>query len=285
MLQESRRRARQIGLAALLTLFATSAAMALPRHAPVPGGVATVPLGPADGPAPRVSFHGRPQPVLRHRHEWVALVGIPLDTPPGRHALSVDGGPLHRELELDVQAKNYPTQNLRIPDQRMVTPPPELEARIEEEQQRIAAWKRHFAATPAPETAFLLPASGPRSARFGVRRILNGEPRSPHAGLDVAVPVGAPLRAPAAGTVLAVADLYFTGKTVVIDHGQGVLTLYAHLSRIDATEGQVLRRGETFGASGVSGRITGPHLHWVVIVGGTAVDPELFLAAPAQPAR
>lgn len=285
MLHESRRRPRLIRLAGLLMLFATSAALALPRHAPVPGGVAVVALGPADGPAPRVSFDGRQQPVVRHRQEWVALVGIPLDTPPGRHALSVGAAPGDRELALEVQSKNYPTQNLRIPDQRMVTPPPELEARIEEEQQRIAAWKRHFAAAPAPDTDFLLPASGPRSARFGVRRILNGEPRSPHAGLDVAVPVGAPLRAPAAGTVLAVADLYFTGKTVVIDHGQGVLTLYAHLSRVDVAEGQALRRGEGFGASGVSGRITGPHLHWVVIVGGTAVDPELFLAAPGQAGR
>lgn len=253
-------------------------AWALPRHAPIPGGVAVVVLG-SSGTRPTVSFNDLPQPVLRHHGKWTALVGIPLDTAAGEHRIRVASGDGEREMPLRVTAKHYPTQNLRFADSRMVTPPPELEARIVEEQRRIAEWKHHYSNEPEPETRFDLPASGPRSSRFGLRRVLNGEPRSPHAGLDVAVGVGAPLRAPAAGTVLAVADLYFAGKTVVIDHGRGVLTLYAHLSRIDVEEGQVLTRGQTFGASGVSGRITGPHLHWSVIVGGSAVDPELFLSA------
>lgn len=257
--------------------FITQGVLAAPRNAPVPGGVAIVTLATSHGASPMVSFNGIPQPVLKFEGRQVALIGIPLDTKAGGHWIVVESGKDRQELPLQIKSRHYPTQALRIPDSKMVTPPPEVEARIEAEQLQIAAWKRHFSAQPEPDIHFDLPATGPRSARFGVKRVLNGEPRSPHAGLDVAVPVGAPLRAPAAGKVLAVADLYFTGKTVVIDHGQGILTLYAHLSQIDATEGQILKRGEIFGASGVSGRITGPHLHWVVILGGTAVDPELFL--------
>lgn len=264
-------------LAALCLCAATALAHALPRNAPVPGGVAVVELGAAGAALPQVFFADRPQPVLRHNGRWVALVGLPLDTAAGMHRLRVTTEQDAYELPLAVREKHYPTQHLRIPDEHMVTPPPEVEARIALEQQRIAEWKRHYSPAPEPDTRFVLPAAGPRSARFGVRRVLNGEVRAPHAGLDVAVGIGAPLRAPAAGTVLAVADLYFTGRTVVIDHGRGVLTLYAHLSRVDVDEGQALARGETFGASGVSGRITGPHLHWVVLLGGSAVDPELFL--------
>lgn len=260
-----------------LLLFCVTHAIAIPRHDPVPGGIAVIKLGIVPEERPQAFFNEIPQPVLKHKGQWIALIGIPLDTAAGEYRIAIESSRGRQEMPLRVTAKQYPTQRLRIPDSRMVTPPPEVESRIEAEQQRIAGWKRHFAEQQEPDTRFDLPADGPRSARFGVRRVLNGEPRSPHAGLDVAVPVGAPLRAPAKGRVLAIADFYFIGKTVVIDHGQGVLTLYAHLSRIDVTEGQFLNRGETFGASGVSGRITGPHLHWVVILGGTAVDPELFL--------
>lgn len=252
-------------------------AFALPAHVPVPGGIAVLKLDSTASAAPSVRFNDIPQPVLRQHGQWIALIGIPLDTASGRHQVFVEEEGKRGELAFTVLPKNYPTQRLRIPDARMVQPPPEVEERIAQEQQRIAAMKRHFSPQPAPETDFMQPAGGRLSSRFGVRRILNGEPRSPHAGLDVAVGIGVPVLTAAAGSVLAVEDFYFTGGTVVIDHGQGVLTLYAHLSRIDVKPGQQLKKGETIGASGVSGRATGPHLHWVVILGGTSVDPELFL--------
>lgn len=266
---------RLLLLIALLLPF--SSAWSLPRHLPAPGGVAVLQLATSDD-APQVFFNDRQQPVVKDKGRWYALVGIPLDTPVGRHEVSVRQDTRTASQAFEVVDRRYPTQNLRIPDERMVTPPAEVEARIVAEQARIAELKRHFSAT-VPDTAFLLPANGRRSARFGVRRVLNGEPRSPHSGLDVAVGTGTPVFAASAGTVLAVEDFYFTGGTVVIDHGQGVLTLYAHLSRVDVAAGQKLRRGETMGASGVTGRATGPHLHWVVVVGGTSVDPELFLPA------
>lgn len=260
-----------------LLLLQTAVAWSLPRHLPAPGGVAVLPLT-AGKQAPKVFFNDKAQPVVQENGRWYALVGIPLDTPIGSSEVRVHLGSQESLLSFEIKARHYPTQNLRITDSRMVTPPPETEARIVAEQARIAELKLHFSAM-TPDTAFLLPADGRRSARFGVRRILNGEPRSPHSGLDVAVGTGTTVRTASAGTVLAVEDFYFTGGTVVIDHGQGVLTLYAHLSRIDVLAGQALKRGEAIGASGVTGRATGPHLHWVVVLGGTSVDPELFLPA------
>lgn len=260
-----------------LLLLQATLAWSLPRHLSVPGGVAVLPLA-ASKPAPRVFFNDKAQPVVQENGRWYALVGIPLDAAVGPSEVRVLVGTKETTLSFEIKARHYPTQNLRITDGRMVTPPPETEARIATEQARIAELKLHFSET-TPDTAFLLPADGRRSARFGVRRILNGEPRSPHSGLDVAVGTGTTVRAASGGTVLAVEDFYFTGGTVVIDHGQGVLTLYAHLSRIDVLAGQALKRGEPIGASGVTGRATGPHLHWVVVLGGTSVDPELFLPA------
>lgn len=271
-------------LAGAALLFWLGTAAALPRQALVPGGIAVLPLGAASGAtAPRVRFRDAPQAVVREDGRWYALVGLPLDLAPGPQTASVETDGATRLLAFAVAAKDYPQQRLHIPDTRMVTPPPELEARIDAEQERLAAIKRRFSAAQ-PETRLDLPAHGRLSSRFGLRRILNGEPRAPHAGLDLAVGVGTPLRAPAPGTVVLAEDLYFTGKTVVIDHGNGLLTLYAHLSRLDVGVGQALARGDGLGLSGVSGRITGPHLHWAVILGGTPVDPELFLAA-AGPQR
>ena len=261
-------------------VLAIGNAIAMPMHSPVPGGVAIVRVGDDVATPPVVRFNDIQQPVLRQGRHWFALVGLPLDTAAGKHQVVVyDEKHADKALEVpfDVRPKHYPTQRLRITDQRMVQPPPELETRIATEQQRIAAMKQHFSPQALPDTDFVLPASGRLSSRFGVRRVLNGEPRSPHSGLDVAVGTGQPVRAASSGTVLAVENFYFTGGTVVIDHGQGLLTLYAHLSRIDVVPGQRLEKGEALGASGVSGRATGPHLHWVVILGGTSVDPELFL--------
>lgn len=271
------RRAWRTAAAFAFALLAGTAG-ALPQHAPVPGGVAVVRIGDAAGGPPTVAFAGRPQAVVRDRGEWVALVGIPLDAAAGEGELSIGAAGAARTLRFAIRDKRYPEQHLRIPDRKMVEPPPELAQRIAAEQERLKALKGHFSPEPEPETAFRLPADGRLSARFGGRRVLNGLPRAPHAGLDVAVGAGSPVRAAAAGTVIAVEDFYFAGRTVVVDHGRGLLTLYAHLSRIDVAPGQRLAGGERLGLSGASGRATGPHLHWGVMLGGGSVDPELFLA-------
>lgn len=255
-------------------------AWSLPQHLPAPGGIAVIPL-PAGNETARVFFNEKPQAVVTEKGKTYALIGIPLDTTVGRQLAEIRQNGHTIPVAFEVLSRHYATQKLRIPDKRMVTPPPEVEARIASEHIRLTEFKNHFSDT-APETAFTLPATGRLSSRFGLKRVLNGEPRSPHAGLDLAIGTGTPVRAPAAGTVLAVEDFYFTGGTVIIDHGQGLLTLYAHLSKVDVTPGQKLQQNEAFAASGVSGRITGPHLHWVVLLGGTAVEPELFLPGKVQ---
>ena len=251
-------------------------ASALPKHAPVPGGVAVIDLGPSSQPAPTARWGDQPLAVIRDHGRWLALFGIPLDTLPGPLEIKVFTGSTAENKSITVGIKNYPEQRLTIKDKRKVEPNPEDLARIEREQKITEAIKRHFA-EPSPATDFQLPASGPLSSRFGLRRIFNGLPRNPHAGLDVAVGTGAPIKAPANGVVANTGDYFFNGNTVFLDHGQGLISAYMHMSRIDVRAGQVVKQGEMLGAVGATGRVTGPHLHWAVILNNTPVDPELFL--------
>lgn len=265
---------------------------ALPQHSPVPGGVAVIDLGPASQPTPTARWGEQALAVVQEKGRWYALLGIPLDTLPGEMEISVFFGSTAASITgpavspsgatiktVSVRIKNYPEQRLTIKDKRKVEPNPEDLARIERERETTEAVKRRFS-PPAPATDFALPASGPLSSRFGLRRIFNGLPRNPHAGLDVAVGTGAPIKAPAAGVVANTGDYFFNGNTVFIDHGQGLISAYMHLSRIDVRHGQPVKKGEIIGAVGATGRVTGPHLHWAVILNNTPVDPELFLTRP-----
>ncbi|UCV04405.1 peptidoglycan DD-metalloendopeptidase family protein [Dechloromonas denitrificans] len=260
----------------LLALALTTPALALPKHSPVPGGIAVIDLGPASQPAPTARWGEQPLAVVRDNGRWFALFGIPLDTLPGELDVAVASGAGTTTRTVIVGLKNYPEQRLTIKDKRKVEPNAEDLARIEREQAVTAAIKRRFSAT-APATDFTLPASGPLSSRFGLRRIFNGLPRNPHAGLDVAVGTGAPVQAPADGVVANTDNYFFNGNTVFIDHGQGLISAYMHLSHIDVRAGQAVKKGERLGAVGATGRVTGPHLHWAVVLNNTPVDPALFL--------
>ncbi len=268
---------RSVG--ALALSLAASAAWALPTHSPVPGGVAVVDLGPAGQAAPTARWGEQPLAVVRDDGRWFALLGIPLDTLPGELEIGVFSGATATGKSVTVNVKNYPEQRLTIKDRRKVEPNADDLARIAREKEVTEAVKRRFSEA-VPATDFALPASGPLSSRFGLRRVFNGQPRNPHAGLDVAVGTGAPVRAPAAGIVANTGDYFFNGNTVFIDHGQGLITAYMHLSRIDVRAGQPVKQGEILGAVGASGRVTGAHLHWAVILNNTPVDPELFLKRP-----
>jgi len=264
---------------ALGLTLASAASLALPQHNPVPGGVAVIDLAAAGTAPPTARWGEQPLAVLRDGGRWVALLGIPLDTLPGTLEISVFSGSTATALSVPVHVKSYPEQRLTIKDKRKVEPDPDDLARIEREREITEAIKRRFS-DAAPATDFMLPATGPLSSRFGLRRVFNGQPRNPHAGLDVAVGTGAPVKAPAAGVVANTGDYFFNGNTVFIDHGQGLITAYMHLSRIDVRSGQPVKKGEILGAVGSTGRVTGPHLHWAVILNNTPVDPELFLVRP-----
>ena len=254
----------------------------LPRHAPYPGGVAVVKLGGADSQVGKVLYGGARVLTVRHSEGLLALVGLALDTPPGRKILQVKAGegslkPAY-DIHFEVKSKAYPAQHLKISPRFLQPSADELE-RIEREQIAIDHAKLHWS-DEAPAHLFLdIPANGRLSARFGLRRILNGQGGSPHAGLDVAVGTGTLLRAAAPGRVINTGDYFYSGKSVFVDHGQGFITLYIHMSRIDVTEGDAVERGATLGLSGATGRVTGPHLHWAVLLNGVYVDPELFLQA------
>ncbi len=260
----------------LLAMVGSTIARAEPRNLPVPGGVAVIPLG-NSSQAPRARWADSPLAVIRHEQGWAALLGIPLDTAPGTLTIKIDGtGSQARQIPVKILSKDYPVQKLTLKNQNQVTPDEETLARIQREKEVTDQVKRHFSA-PSPATDFSLPANGRLSSRFGLRRIFNGEPRNPHGGLDLAVGSGTPIHAPATATVLNIGNYFFNGNTVFLDHGQGLISAYMHLSRVDVKEGQQLRQGDAVGLSGATGRATGPHLHWAVFLNGTAVEPEAFL--------
>ncbi|HEX6637203.1 MAG TPA: peptidoglycan DD-metalloendopeptidase family protein [Steroidobacteraceae bacterium] len=277
-------------LGILLAISPAFGAMVAPRSSAVPGGVVTFKLPGTPDERPVVSYDGVPVLVVRDGTGWLAVVGISLDTEPGERAIEVQQ-PGHdaRRIPFEVRAKQYRTQQLKVaPGQ--VNLSPENEARVATEQEKVRTAMATFS-PDAPATLRLQPpVSGPRSSSFGLRRVFNGEPRRPHSGMDIAAPKGTPIRAPLPGKVIDTGEYFFNGGNVMIDHGQGLVTMYCHLSKIRVGLGQELKLGEVIGDVGATGRVTGPHLHWGVILNQNSVDPALFLPPPpakkppAQPA-
>ena len=275
----------QLVRAATLSLLAAalipSIASAQVRPAAVPGGVVALTVAPAGAPRPAVRFGGKPVLLQPGPAGWQALVGLPLDTPLGEQAIEV--GPEARRVPFQVGPKAYPEQRLTLKNPKMVSPDPDDLDRIAAERERQIRVRSQFRDVPVARTDLDLPTAGRLSSRFGLRRVFNGEPRAPHTGLDVAAPAGAPIRAPADGVVSLVDDLYFNGKTVFVDHGQGFVSMVCHLSQTRVEVGQTVRRGELLGLVGNTGRATGPHLHWSVYLNGAAVDPALFIGPTPDP--
>lgn len=219
---------------------------------------------------------------------FVGLLGIDFETPPGDRPLVVDGvdasgSALTATATLRVVPRAFAVSKLSV-DPKFVEPPPEEKERIERDRE---AFRRAFA-SPLPsrlwEGRFTLPADAPSQKNFGAKRVYNGRTRSRHAGLDLSAASGTPVSAPAAGVVVLAGDFYFSGGSVVLDHGGGLMTTYIHLSRIDVKEGDRVAPGERIGAVGATGRVTGPHLHWAARLGGARVDPAALLELPARPA-
>jgi hypothetical protein len=208
---------------------------------------------------------------------WTALVGIDLDTKPGQYGVELcginkDGKSLTADAVLPVAAKRFPTRKLTV-EEKYVTPPADVLARIEAERARVNAI---FALT-TPERlwrgSFLLPVPGTVISAFGKRSVYNGRPRSPHAGVDFRGTVGTPIRAPNAGIVVLAANLYYSGNTVILDHGLGLYSYLGHMSNFSVKEGDRVQTGEIVGKVGATGVVTGPHLHWTVRLITSRIDP------------
>jgi len=266
-------------LALLAAATVAAASPALPRESRVPGGIAILELGDGEAPPGAVIFNDHRAPVLRTADGWVALVGIPLDTAPGVHSArwQAPERPEPRPLEFSVAPKQYAEQRLTVTNRRHVDPSKEDLERIAEERTRIDTALGTFTADRQPVLALQPPVAGRRSSSFGLRRYFNGQARNPHSGMDIAAATGTPIRSPAPGRVVEAGDFFFNGNTVFVDHGQGVVTMYCHLSRIDVAPGDEVGAGTILGLVGATGRVTGPHLHWGVAVNRALVDPALFL--------
>jgi murein DD-endopeptidase MepM/ murein hydrolase activator NlpD len=265
----------------ILPLYAHAA---LPQASNVPGGVALIPLGAVakNAQPPQAWLGEQPVLVVPEKGKWYAVVGLPLDMKTGAHSVRVVMGGQTKTHAFKVRAKKYPEQRITLKDKSKVELSAEDEARAIGEIATIKQLKLHWQPSPDTDPAFIQPAQGRLSGHFGLRRIFNGQPRSPHAGIDVAVPTGTEVVASSHGNVLAVDDYFFNGKTVFLDHGNGLLTMYCHLDRIDVAADQTVRKGQAIGLSGKTGRATGPHLHWSVILNGAMVNPKLFLPRRSQ---
>lgn len=261
---------------ALAAQSATSPTVHVAARALQPGEVVLITVrGWSASTAPRVRVFGRTTSAFStNPAEWQALVGIDLDATPGAYEASVLGASAVAVATstVDVRAKTFPTRRLTV-DPQFVEPPPAALARIAREAKELAAIWAASASRRLWDGAFAAPVPDAATSAFGSRSVFNGQARSPHGGADFASPAGRPIIAPNSGRVLLARDLYYTGRTVVVDHGLGLLSLFAHLSAIDVIEGADVTTGDAIGKVGATGRVTGPHLHWTVRLGGARVDP------------
>jgi murein DD-endopeptidase MepM/ murein hydrolase activator NlpD len=212
---------------------------------------------------------------------WSGWSMVPLDEQAGLFAIEMvgvgaNGRPAGGSRAVTVEHKEFPEEQLQV-EPRFVNPPPEVAERLARERRQLGVIYRSRRPAPSYREAFVRPVPGEPTSVFGMRRLYNGEPRSPHPGLDLRAPTGTSVVASGPGLVVLARDLYYSGGTVILDHGGGLFTLYAHLSEILVEEGQAARGGQRIGRSGATGRVTGPHLHWGAKIGNRPFDPTALL--------
>jgi murein DD-endopeptidase MepM/ murein hydrolase activator NlpD len=217
--------------------------------------------------------------------QWYGLVGIDVESRPGTYDLEVRAksatGNVHARMPLLVEDRKVETRRIRVAE-RFANPPKAEVPRILRDAERLANVLGHSLPTRFWRGGFAAPVPGASTSSFGRVTVLNGVRGGPHRGVDFQAAEGTPVLAPNAGVVVLAGDLYFTGNTVVVDHGGGLLSLMAHLSRIDVEEGRYVSAGELLGQSGSTGRVTGPHLHWAMRLGGANIDPLSLISALRQ---
>tara|TARA_R110000782_G_scaffold77481_5_gene153799 strand:+ start:5385 stop:6215 length:831 start_codon:yes stop_codon:yes gene_type:complete len=262
-------------LAIYVSVISAVNALELPTESTVPGGIAIISIHTPD--KPEAYFHDHRVMVVGSNNNWKAIVGIPLTEKPGTQILTVKNKDSATSYKFEINNKEYETQYLTIKNKRKVNPNKQDMSRIIAEKEIITKAKTHWRDNENVSLQFIKPTEGPYSSPFGLKRFFNKQARKPHSGLDIAAPKGTPIVAPADGIVINTGDYFFNGNTVFIDHGQGLITMYCHMNHIDIKEGAQLKSGDIIGKVGLTGRVTGAHLHWSVILNNTTVDPLLFL--------
>lgn len=250
----------------------------LPEQALVPGGIAMVSI-PNYEKGMLVKYNNERAAVLAYKDTWIALGGIPLSAKAGdEHAFSIHyTNGISMKTAIKVTAKEFPEQRLTIKNKRKVNPNAKDLKRISAERIRKRKAKTHWS-EPNPVFDFIWPVEGRTSSTFGLRRFFNDQERRPHSGLDIAATEGTPVKATSGGTVIETGDFFFSGNMVYIDHGQGIISLYAHLSKINVEPGDVIKQGDIIGAVGQTGRVTGAHLHFAILANKTLIDPLYVLS-------
>lgn len=262
----------------LLLMASSTSAWSVPEHSPWPGGVAVVQIAGDDRPA--VMVDETPALVMKDDGEWIAIIGIPLDHDSASPLIATitRPGAEPEQAAIELHEADYRVQRLTV-DRKYVEPDQESLDRIFAERKVIDKALGNWRAGDLTDVMLQKPVPGARSSSFGSRRIFNDQPRSPHKGMDISATSGTPILAPLDGVVSATGNYYFNGNTVILDHGQGYISLFCHLSAIDVEEGQEIAVGELLGKVGATGRVTGAHLHFATYLNGTAVDPALFIEA------
>lgn len=232
-------------------------------------------------PGATVSFNGR---ALRVSDRGWFVIGLDRDEPsPGKLVVARDGVATLR-TEVGIQPRQYDIQRIDGLPPSQVTPPPEAQARISQDYKQVREARHRDSPNTDLFGRFIWPSVGPISGVFGSQRILNGAPKQPHYGVDVALPTGSPVVAPAGGVVsLAEPDMYYTGGTIMIDHGHGLSSAFLHLSRLHVKSGQTVKQGDLIGEIGATGRATGPHLDWRVNWFDARVDAQLLAGPMPRP--
>ena len=249
----------------------------MPRNSLVPGGIfVTTVDGPEDTP-PVVTYDGKRVMVLRADNKWLAVVGLPLSATPGQESVLVQNGETsNTPIAFAVVNKQYAIQSLKVAPSKVDLSDAD-KARTEKESERLGKAMATYSTNQPATLRLLQPVPGVRSSSFGLRRVFNNEPKNPHSGMDIAAAKGTPIKASADGRVIETGDFFYFGNMVAVDHGEGLITMYGHMSEIGVQVGAEVKTGDVLGKVGATGRATGPHLHWAVVLNQNFVDPALFL--------
>ncbi|VAW92884.1 Peptidase, M23/M37 family [hydrothermal vent metagenome] len=249
-----------------------------PVHNPVPGGIAIIELKTKDKNKPDVFYKNKKIMVRKNAGHWQAIVGLSLNTKSGQHKIKIKTK--DKKLKYQIFAtknKEYKKQYITLKNKGMVTLSPEnLKRAISDKKiskKAFATWleKNNI------KLDFIMPVDGIVSSRFGLKRFFNKKPRKPHSGIDIAAPTGTLIKSPADGRVIATGNFYFNGNVVFVDHGQGLITMFCHMNKINVSKNQIVKKADKIGEVGETGRVTGAHLHFSVSLNNTRIDPELLL--------
>jgi murein DD-endopeptidase MepM/ murein hydrolase activator NlpD len=250
---------------------------------PVPGGVAIIDFGLVTDASPAVRpkarYGSKKILIAKKNGRWEGYVGLSLKTLPGDYIVnykSTEPNAKDKQITIKVQPKNYPEQRIKMKMKKYVSPNKDQLARIKKEKIHMGKSFKTWRDTEMSGD-MSWPVTGPISSPFGLRRFFNDQPRNPHSGIDIAAPEGTNITLPLDGHIIDTGNYYFNGNTVFVDHGQGMISMFNHMSKITVQAGDKLKRGDKIGEIGQTGRVTGPHLHWSLNLNQTRVDPMVFL--------